>query len=106
MSFYSFGFDRAFRTSPMCCAFAIIQSLLCTAVIIIIHWHLIYGMSIATKITCNIVNGTRLIIILSLRPYHPAVKESVRTSQAEYRILQRFYHCSARSNVQSRSALP
>ena len=29
----------------------------------------------------------------------PAVEESVRLSQAGYKIFQRFYHCSAQSNV-------
>ena len=38
-----------------------------------------------------------------LRPCHP-VEESVRLSQAEYKILQRFYPCSVQSNVQTKSA--
>jgi hypothetical protein len=39
-----------------------------------------------------------------LKPCHPVMEESVRLSQAEYKILQRFYHCSAQSNVRSKSA--
>ena len=35
---------------------------------------------------------------------HPVVEESVRLSQAEYKILQRFYLCSVQSNVRTKSA--
>ena len=40
-----------------------------------------------------------------VRPCHPAMEESVRLSQAEYKTLQRFYHCSAQSNVRTMSVL-
>jgi hypothetical protein len=38
------------------------------------------------------------------KPCHPVMEESVRLSQAEYKMLQRFYHCSAQSNVRTKSA--
>ena len=39
-----------------------------------------------------------------VRPCHPVVEESVRFLQAEYKTLQQFYHCSAQSNVRTKSA--
>ena len=44
---------------------------------------------------------------LIVRPCHPVLEESVRLSQAEYKILQQFYHCSAAEqySVQVSSAL-